>query len=64
MPDRPDDRELLTKIVMAWDSDDSLDFLASMRQARRRLGLKLANAREDQEDAEVLAANGIADDQA
>ncbi len=53
---------LLKRIVIAWDSDDSLDFLAAMRAARKVLGLKLADEKEDAEDVAVLKANGYTAD--
>jgi hypothetical protein len=53
---------LLKRIVMAWDTDDSLEFLATLRLARTHLGLKLADEREDAEDRSVLIANGYLDD--
>jgi hypothetical protein len=44
---------ILKRLVMAWEVDDDMEFLAAMTLARRLLGFT-----EDAEDLEVLAANG------
>lgn len=56
--DRPVAREMLKRIVVAWDSDESLEFLAAVTVARRALGLKLADAEKEADDLEILKANG------
>jgi hypothetical protein len=54
----PDHATILRRIVMAWDTDDSLEFLAGLHHARLVLGLKRADTREEAEDIAVLKANG------
>lgn len=44
----------LRRAVIAWDSDDDMEFLAAISIARCLVGLRLA----DPEDEEVLRANG------
>jgi len=49
--------DLLRQIVMAWDSDESIEFLEAITLARQSVGLKLADADEEYDDVEVLRAN-------
>jgi len=51
-------REMLKRLVMAWDTDDDMEFLAATFASRKALGLKLADAEEEATDQEVLLANG------
>jgi hypothetical protein len=53
---------LLKRIVMAYDSDDSLEFLAALRAARKAIGFKLADKEEDAKDVAALKANGYTAD--
>ncbi len=50
-------RELLKRLVMAWDCGGDLDFMAAIRAARKVLGFSLSNQRDDNEERAVLKAN-------
>jgi hypothetical protein len=63
MPSEPTKAaELLKRVVIAWDTDDSLDFIAALRASRKLLRLTLTDTREARSDDEVLKANGYPDD--
>lgn len=55
----PPEREMLKRMVMTYDMDDSMEFLAALTSARDALGLKLADEDEERTDRELLAANGF-----
>ncbi len=55
-------RQQLKDLVMSYDTDDSLEFLAALTRSRKALGLRLADEREASADAEVLKANGYTED--
>lgn len=55
-------RGALLRVVVAYDTEDSLEFLAAMTTARKHLGLKLSDEREVRDDAEVLRVNGYTED--
>ncbi len=51
--------DYLRAMVISYDSNDSMAFLAALYHARRFLGLKLADEEEERRDREVLEANGL-----
>lgn len=53
-----DYQALLRRMIVAWDEDDLMDFLAACAAARHALGLTLADEHEHHADVEVLLANG------
>lgn len=53
---------LLRRIVIAHDTDDDMDFLAAIRLARKKSGLKLADDEEDAIERETMQVNGYTDD--
>lgn len=59
--DRPD-AAFLKRLVIAWDADDMLDFMAAIVAARKHLGMKLADTEEEAADLAVLDANGYTSD--
>lgn len=61
-PVSADPQQLLKRVIVAWDSDESLEFMAAVIAARKHLGLKLADEDEDQADIDVITANGYASD--
>lgn len=54
--------DLLRRIVMAWDTHDTLDLLAALVAARKHLGLTLTDQDAQREDEAVLLANGYTPD--
>lgn len=54
-------KRLLRRVVVGWDGEESIEFVAAITAARKSLGLKLANE-EAREDAEMLVANGYTED--
>jgi hypothetical protein len=56
-PETPE-RQLLRRLMLAFDTDDNMDFLAATVAARKMLGLKLADYDEAATDEAVLLANG------
>lgn len=49
--------EILKRIIISYDSDDDLEFLAAMHNARCILGLRLEEP-DNTEEIEALIANG------
>ena len=54
--------DLLRRVVIAWDTNDSLEFLAALTAARKHLGLVVADDREKRDDIAVLVVNGYTED--
>ena len=54
--------DLLRRVVIAWDTNDSLEFLAALTAARKHFGLVLADDREKRDDIAVLVVNGYTED--
>lgn len=50
----PDYRHLLTRVVMSWDADSDIEFLAAIREARQALGFKLADEQEDRDEQALI----------
>lgn len=58
MGDDSEWQERTRRLVMAWDTDEDLEFLAAITSARHALGLTLADDDDRKTDEEVLVANG------
>lgn len=59
MSDSETKDDVLRRIVIAWDVDDDLDFMAAIRLARHMCGLRLASAEEEESEAWIMASNGF-----
>ena len=57
-PETPDYQAILRRLMLAYDADDDMDFLAACVAARHALGIRLADDHENATDADVLEANG------
>jgi hypothetical protein len=54
---QPDWHAILKRVVMSYDTDDDMEFLAAMHAARLALGFRLRPRAHD-DDVAVLIANG------